>query len=875
MGKKTMFTNNVRLVFSFICLVVLLLVPTYFVSGFEKNNNPTADQQAIVVHGQVRFTVLTPQLIRMEWSETGRFEDHASLVFINRRLPVPRFTTDVNDEWLTIKTVKLLVRYKRNSGKFTSTNVEIRSDVRGKKIHWKPGMEDKGNLFGTIRTLDGVKGATSLESGFLSGDGWVLIDDSNRPLFDTSDWQWVMPRSQSDHQDWYFFGYGHNYKKALYDFTQVAGKIPMPPRFAFGLWWSRYWAYTDQEFKQLVHEFENHDVPLDVLVIDMDWHQTFGLRWGKQPKDQAGQSLGWTGYTWDKNYFPDPSGFLRWCESKGLKTPLNLHPASGIQPHEERYAEMAHALGIDPASKKYVPFDIVDKKFATNYLNIILRPLEKQGVDFWWLDWQQWGTTKIAGVTPTWWLNYVHFTDMERQGKARPLLFHRWGGLGNHRYQIGFSGDAISVWESLAFQPYFTATAANVGYGYWSHDIGGHIPGVVSPELYTRWIQFGIFSPIIRTHTTKNPDAERRIWAYPVDYYLAMRDAILLRYALIPYIYTASREAYDKGISICRPMYYDYPEVNEAYEYKDQYMFGDKMIVAPIAAPISPDSMLVAKKIWLPEGEWYEWFTGTRVRGPAVVNRHFALDEIPVYVKAGAIIPMQSQNTLEKPIDHLILTIFPGDSGSVRIYEDEGNSLGYQRGEFARMTVRQFKLKDGSTKVEILPIEGQYPGIPTERTYEVRFLGMLPPEEVLVNGRDIPYSPDATASGWRYDGGELMAVISVPKFRITEKIDMLIRLPDFEDQNVQTLNGVRGKLSRLRSVMTLLNNQWPKEWSPDTLVHAIQTGNRITLNPKTTLAELKTLRHVLPEIVKQIQSLAIDSTVAMRALNHLGGLGKQ
>jgi alpha-glucosidase (family GH31 glycosyl hydrolase) len=126
-------------------------------------------------------------------------------------------------------------------------------------------------------------------------------------------------------------------------------------------------------------------------------------------------------------------------------------------------------------------------------------------VDFWWLDWQQWSTTNIPGMSPTMWLNYVHYTDMERQGKVRPLIFHRWGGLGNHRYPIGFSGDVVSVWKSLVFQPYFTATAANVGCAYWSHDIGGHMPGPISAELFTRWLQFGAFSPILRTHTPRTP----------------------------------------------------------------------------------------------------------------------------------------------------------------------------------------------------------------------------------------------------------------------------------------------------------------------------------------------------------------------------------
>ena len=317
--------------------------------------------------------------------------------------------------------------------------------------------------------------------------------------------------------DWYFFGYGHDYRKALGDYVRVAGRIPLPPRFAFGAWWSRYWAYSDQELDELVRGFRENDTPLDVLVIDMDWHISDEQLKAAGETDQSGQRLGWTGYTWNKTALSRPRSFLKNLHAEGLKTTLNLHPASGIQPWEQAYPAMARAMGIDPATKKYVPFDPTDKKWATNYLNLVLHPLEKQGIDFWWLDWQQQPDTKHARREPTWWLNYVHFTDQQREGK-RPLLFHRWGGLGNHRYQIGFSGDTISVWDSLAFQPWFTATAANVGYAYWSHDIGGHMPGAVDPELYTRWVQFGAFSPILRTHTTKNPDAERRIWAYPEPY---------------------------------------------------------------------------------------------------------------------------------------------------------------------------------------------------------------------------------------------------------------------------------------------------------------------------------------------------------------------
>jgi len=835
--------------------------------------NPAADSTSIVVEGNARFTILTSQLIRMEWSSDHSFEDRASLVFINRKLEPPHFTVKRDTGWLVIKTDKLNLEYRPDGNSFSSNNLNIRFELNGTGVQWYPGLEDKGNLGGTIRTLDGVRGETKLEPGILSKDGWVLVDDSDRPLFDNSDWPWVTVRPSAEHQDWYLFGYGHDYRKAMLDFTKVAGKIPMPPRFAFGLWWSRYWAYTDEEFKNLVSEFRMHDVPLDVLVIDMDWHETFDLRWGRSPKDQAGQPHGWTGYTWDRNYFPDPQGFLAWCDSEGLKTPLNLHPASGIQPHEDHYPEMALAMGIDTATKKYVPFDIVDKKFAANYMNLIIHPLERQGVDFWWLDWQAWGTTKIPGVTPTWWLNYVFFTDMERKNAERPLLFHRWGGLGNHRYQIGFSGDVVSVWESLAFQPRFTATAANVGYGYWSHDIGGHMPGEISPELYTRWIQWGVFSPILRTHVTKNGKAERRIWAYPEDQFEMMRDAILLRYSLLPYIYTAAHNTYENGISIVHPMYYEDPESPEAYEFSGEYRFGDDMVVAPVTGPVDSSSLLAENKVWLPAGNWTEWFTGHRLTGPGVFVRHFAEDEIPVYVRDGAIIPMQHKmkSTHASPVDPLILTVFPGDSGSCDVYEDEGNTLGYREGRSAITHAEMHRSRDGVLTMRISPVAGGYPGMMTERAYEVRVVNSSRPLSISCNGKAIVQTENAAGGGWRFDGERMTLIVRTPQVPVNKRAELSITSED-RDNNLSNIpDGFRGMIARLHRAASLINaTAWPNDWSPDVLIHAEQTGNRLSLHPEDMRAELSGLVSDLRSLPGALDSLRIQEAVLRKVKAHLG-----
>lgn len=837
--------------------------------------DPVADPRAIVTVGHARFTILTPQLIRMEWAADSKFEDHASLVFLNRRLPVPKFS-EISESMggasiLTIQTSALTLKYRDygTGSKFSTENLSITFQLNGKDVVWNPGVEDTGNLLGTARTLDGVRGSnTKLEPGLVSRDGWTLVDDSTRPLFDSADfsftqgekspWPWVIERPPGDRQDWYFFGYGHDYRAALSDFTRVAGKIPLPPRFAFGAWWSRYWSYTDQEFEQLVQQFQSHEVPLDVLVIDMDWHPTFGTRWWDKKTDASGHSLGWTGYSWNKLLFPDPPAFLDYVHQQGLKATVNMHPAGGVQPWETRYPEMAKAMGIDPATKQYVPFDITNKKFATNYVNILHHPLEHQGIDFFWLDWQQEQHTKLENVNPTWWLNYVHFTDQEREGK-RPLLFHRWGGLGNHRYQIGFSGDTISVWDSLAFQPYFTSTAANVGYAYWSHDIGGHMPGPIEPELYLRWIQFGIFSPILRTHTTKNPDSERRIWAYPQPYSDLMRDAFVLRYALQPYIYTEARRTYDSGVAFLHPLYYDSPEAPEAYDAKDEYMFGDNVLVAPISQPTGKDSQLVKRSVWLPEGNWIEWDTGARLKGPASTERTFSIRQIPVYVKAGSIIPMQPQMryTGEKPVDPLILTVFPPEDGKAstyRLYEDAGNSTGYKRGEAAWTNILATAAANGrALTLTISPVEGRYNGIRASRAYEVRLRGTWPPASVIVNGASASHTENAP--GWSYEAGTLTTIVRTRSISTASPVTISVKIKPALAPQRALLEGFPGKMTRLREAYDILNATWPNGWSPDQLIDAMQTADRIAYHPQDAFAELSALQEKLAALPQQIEAM--------------------
>ena len=380
--------------------------------------------------------------------------------------------------------------------------------------------------------------------------------------------------------------------------------------------------------------------------------------------------------------------------------------------------------------------------------------MERDGVDFWWLDWQQHPTDpKVEGLSNTWWLNYVFFSQMEKNRDVRPMLYHRWGGLGNHRYQIGFSGDASITWASLDFQPYFNSTASNVLYGYWSHDIGGHhMADRIDPELYIRWMQFGALSPVMRTHSAKGAGLKKEVWNFAPEYADILRRTIRQRYTLAPYVYAMARRAYDEGLSLCRPMYYEWPEAEEAYAFRNQYLFGDDILVAPITAP-GKDGYATLK-VWLPEGDWYEWQTGTMLAGGRVVERTFALDEYPVYVKAGAMLPTYDDTVknLNANDEKVVLTVFPGGSGEFRMYEDNGDDKHYAR-EFAVTPLKSVR-EDGVLTVTVGARSGEYRNMPAARRFAVKVLASAAPAEVTVNG-----SP----AEWSYDGGEFALVVEIPE----------------------------------------------------------------------------------------------------------------
>ncbi len=816
-------------------------------------SNLQADPKAIVSTDDARFTVLTPRLVRMEWAPGKGFDDHASFVVVNRKLSVPDFKQKQENGWLTITTSELELAYKIGSGEFTSENLKIRY-LKSDSVNWVPGKKQKYNLGGTLRTLDGADGDFSrftnrklqLEDGLLSRDGWFFLSDSSSLRLDNSEWPWVFKKDRKG-QDWYFMGYGNDYKSALFDFSLIAGKVPMIPRYAFGYWWSRYWSYSDNELRTLVGYMKRMQIPLDVLVVDMDWHRQ-----------------GWTGWSWNKSLFPDPAAFLDWTNKSNLKTTLNLHPADGVGGHEDDYIPFTTAMGLDTAGRKTAPFLVSDKKYMTSLFNTILRPMENKGVDFWWLDWQQWpNDKKITNLSNTWWLNYVFYTEMQKNRDTRPMLYHRWGGLGNHRYQVGFSGDTFISWNSLEYQPYFTNTASNVLYSYWSHDIGGHQfrggERTMDPELYTRWVQYGVFSPILRTHSTKNGDIKKELWNYSQTYLNAQVDAIRLRYSLVPYIYTMSRNTYTNAIALCRPMYYDYPANNEAYSFSRQYMFGDNMLISPVGSASEEGYSKV--KVWLPAGnDWYEWHTGTMLKGGRVYERAFSIDEYPVYVKAGSVIPMYNDkvDNLDKNPENIVLGIYPGGSGSFDLYEDNGNDKAYDK-EHAITSITS-KVNGNETVINIAGAKGTYKDMPSKRQYHLKLYGSEIPQKVVVNGKDLPLSQNTSSENWSYNGKDLSLNIFLPM--ASNKKTMQVTVVYNRQQDLNLHNGLVEKFKRLSEITSEIKSLDNGIYLPEVLGVTEETNRMLEYSPAKFNDLIRRFNEnypKLPDVIKGIKSISAEN----------------
>ncbi len=689
--------------------------------------SPVAAEENVVLWADYRVTVLGERLFRLEKSENGVFRDRATQAVWYRNAEKQNFTFVDGKDTAMIETpaCKLLLRKERG---------QVCVEIDNRRVM----ANNMGNLLGTYRTLDGYDGEDyvyadpptkiQLGSGVCSKTGVAVLDDSKS--FSLNENGEVIDE-QADGTDEYIFAFGKDYRaavRALYDLT---GTPPLVPRFALGNWWSRYHIYTDKEYLRVLSTFDEREVPLTVATIDMDWHystrvdEQFSItESGLKTKEIVGRDadLGWTGYTWNHELFPDPKSFLTKIEDKNLKITLNLHPSDGVRFWEEAYEKMGEVLGFDTSEKRRIPFDFTSSAFINAYFEVLHRPHEEIGVDFWWMDWQQrnipW--TREEGYDPLWALNHYHYLDNAHVSET-PVILSRYAGVGSHRYPVGFSGDTYVTWKTLAYLPYFTLTASNVGYVWWSHDIGGHHNGEKSDELFVRHLQYGVFSPINRLHCTHNDTITKEPWAYRKGAGLIAEEFLRLRHRMIPYLYSASEKTTSEGAALVEPLYYEW-DCAPAYRYKNEYLFGRELLVVPVTNRCYPDGY-ARVRAWLPEGKWTDIFTGDSyevAEGGKELVLYRTLDSIPVLARAGSALPfaMDKGNDSGNP-EKLEVWAYSG-KGEYTLYEDGKQSK--QEGQLRTKFVLDESQTEG-VRMQSLTISscGNGEVIPQNRKLFVRF----------------------------------------------------------------------------------------------------------------------------------------------------------
>ena len=696
-----------------------------------------------MVFGNNRLTVITPTLLRLEYATDGKFVDAPTIFAANRSslLPMSELTVkELGNNCYEIRTAALRIWFRNDGYPFSTSNLKVYYQLDGKEKTFTNRFVLGKNLGGPVETLDRVTEAIPMNDGLLTRSGWYMIDDNRGDLLVNG---WLEPRDTRTHlQDQYCFIYGNDYRAALASLGAVSGHVPMTRKYMHGVWYCRYWDYTADEFLGIIHDYDNNQFPLDNLVFDMGWHTN-------NATEGMGHNghLNWTGYTWNRELIPNPAALIDSIHKLGVTVSLNDHPHDGIRPNEDIYPAYAKATGLQPGEKSL--FNLSDSTYMKNFFTFAHRPSEKMGVDFWWLDWQQnylYPYVPGTHTTTLSWINQLYYRDSE-QGGLRGCNYSRWGGWGDHRHPLWFSGDAQANWPMLAFEVKLSAQSGNAGCYYWIHDTGG-FRGKNNPELTTRWTQFSTLSAALRVHSTKDASLDRRPWISGDLETRANRRMYHLRSELMPYVYSSVWQTHKTMVPLNRAMYIDYGNQPESYENEQEFTFGDIIMAAPITSPGKGANLVAAQKVWFPRGEnWFDFFNHQRYEGGQTLNIEKSLMEFPMYVKGGWVLPMQpyTRRPATTPLETLVMRVYPADRTADNVYtlyEDDGITLDYEKGASAT-TRLQYTEKGNRRMVVVHPAQGNYKGQVNKRAYRLQLAGFGKIDNVKVNGRKVATTYDA------------------------------------------------------------------------------------------------------------------------------------
>ena len=675
----------------------------------------TAKEQVVFQGTNYRITVLSERLVRLEYSVDGHFSDNLTTLVKNRNFAVPQFKVEQDQNYLVITTNYFMLQYMKNKPflgpKFAPDSYLKVALVNTDKV-WFYGQAEARNFKGGAISLDNYRGKISLDKGLYSTDGFVSLDDSGNYEIDANGF---LLKPDVNKVDIYLFMYKRDFGLCLKDYFTLTGYPPLLPRYTFGIWWNREKIYDFDNTKALIKSFNRHQIPLSVLLLSEFWHI----------KDKKDYNLYRTGFSFNRELFPNPQEFINYMHERGVHIGLNFDPIEGIRKEEDRYLNFAEELNV--AGGVTIPFNVFDKNFMALYVKHLIDPLLDIGVDIYWLDYKKDLNTIQA-------LEYYYNKDFERMKKFRPLVLTRSPLVAPHRAGVLYSGETIVSWDTLKYLPFYNSMAANKGISWWSHDVGGYKDGIEDSELYLRYVQFSTFSPIFRFSAKRGVYYKREPWMWDVKTFTIAREYCWLRQRLIPYIYTAAYEYHKTGKPLIQPIYYTYPEIYDEPTYRNEYYFGKELFIAPITKPKDVTMNRSIERVFLPKGIWYDFKTGKRFVGNKRYVVFYKEEEYPIFAKAGSIIPLANlgENINDtNPPQSMEINVFPGESNEFKLYEDDGITKLNEDGYYIVTSIDYNYLQNNYTLI-IHPVEGKTAIIPKLRNYKIRFRNTRTADDVII-----------------------------------------------------------------------------------------------------------------------------------------------
>ncbi len=680
-----------------------------------------ANPDCVIKGEKFRITVLTETLVRLEYNENGIFEDRPTKLVQQRNLPKPNFKIKQDKKYLEISTSIFKLNYQKEKhffgGKvYPTANLSIKLNHTDRV--WYYGHPEVRNYGAPNNILINDRDKYKFTKGLYSLDGFTSIDDSETDVVDEGG---CFVKREGETIDIYVFLYYKNFHQCLKDYFAITGPPALLPRYALGNWWSRNEPYNDKTIRKLVDNFEFHEIPLAVLLLNHDWH----IRKYDEITDIQ------SSFTFNEEHFESPINMIKFLHSKGIRIGLSVNPLEGIYPFETNFQMITKYLNPDEDNR--IPFNILEPKVLDVYFKLLIHYLDAMHVDFYWLNLE---SDKIKDIEK-FYLNHYHFYDMKRNYKRRPMILAENTNIAPHRYPVLYSGKIEVDWKVLKAIPFFNVSATNNGVSWWSHDIGGFSGGIEEDELYIRFVQLGVFSPILKFGVDKGRFYKREPWRWGINTSTITKEYLRLRHRLIPYLYSEAYKYHKHSKPLLEPIFYRYPEMYDDNLYRNEYYFGSELFVCPIINKKEDIMKRTIHHFYMPEGVWYDFYSGKRFPGPDNYVSFFKEQQYPVFAKAGSIIPFGENDNIfdTTPPKNMEIHIFPGRSNTYELYEDDGMTDLHRKGFYLKSLIEYNYLPSNYTFI-IRPLEGKSGIIPEERNYKIRFRNTRKAKDVSAYVKD-------------------------------------------------------------------------------------------------------------------------------------------